>query len=341
MSINCLFCEEDVFINEGVKPSRTMYRCPRCGYVNLEREAVEDFNHRDFKKEDRLAVSMTLRNEWERSKKKVPSRKLTYSDLLNIKRQFEHLDPIQKLDQALLTISGISNRIGDVVIVNNKNDYPLYYCSNSLELVSVIKLLASDGFISQINQHELFKFQITTSGYRKIRDLMRYNKESNQCFVAMWFTDEMNEIYEGSIKKAIEFIEPGKTRPRFKAVKIDNIEHANDINDEIIAQIRRSRFMVCDLTGYRGGVYFEAGFAYGLGLDVIYTCRDDWTKEEYFKDSSGEEITSLYDSNKSEIKIKKEGVHFDLAHRNRIEWSPAKPEEFTEKLTNRIKALIY
>jgi len=25
--------------------------------------------------------------------------------------------------------------------------------------------------------------------------------------------------------------------------------------------------MVCDLTGYRGGFYFEAGFAYGLGLE--------------------------------------------------------------------------
>lgn len=136
-------------------------------------------------------------------------------------------------------------------------------------------------------------------------------------------------------------MEPGQTEPRFKAVKIDNVEHSNDINDEIIAQIRRSRFMVCDLTGYRGGVYFEAGFAYGLGLDVIYTCRDDWAKDEYFKDNSGKEIRSLLDGNGNKIEIKKEGVHFDLAHRNRIEWSPAKLEEFAEKLTNRIKALIY
>jgi nucleoside 2-deoxyribosyltransferase len=66
--------------------------------------------------------------------------------------------------------------------------------------------------------------------------------------------------------------------------QIDNVEHVNDINDEIIGQIRRSRFVVCDLTGYRGGVYFEAGFAYGLGLDVIYTCRKDWTKEETLTD---------------------------------------------------------
>ena len=79
-------------------------------------------------------------------------------------------------------------------------------------------------------------------------------------------------------KQAIEYVEEGQSEPTYRAIKIDTHEHINDINDEIIAQIRRSRFMVCDLTGYRGGVYFEAGFAYGLGLDVIYTCRKDWSK---------------------------------------------------------------
>ena len=343
MTITCLFCEEDVSSSDGeqFRPSSTMYMCARCGFVNLEREAVEDFNQRDFRKKDRLGISITLRNEWEKKKKKITKIKITYTDLINIKRQFDHLDPIEKLDKALLIISEKSKQIGDVVIVNHKDDYPLYYCTNSNEFISVIKLLISEGFIAPVLQHEVLKFQITTSGYQRIRDLRKYNKESDQCFVAMWFTDEMNEIYENSIKEAIEFIEQGKTKPRFKAVKIDNIEHANDINDEIIAQIRRSRFMVCDLTGYRGGVYFEAGFAYGLGLDVIYTCREDWTKEECLKDNSGKEIPSLYDSNGQEIIIKKEGVHFDLAHRNRIEWSPQKTEEFTVKLRNRIKALIY
>ena len=86
--------------------------------------------------------------------------------------------------------------------------------------------------------------------------------------------------------------------------------------------------MVCDLTGYRGGVYFEAGFAYGLGLEVIYTCRKDWTKEEILRDGDGKEVKALFDSTDKEISIRKEGVHFDLAHRNRIDWEPDKLEEF-------------
>ena len=56
-------------------------------------------------------------------------------------------------------------------------------------------------------------------------------------------------------------------------------ESIGKIDDEIIREIRRSRFMVADFTqgddGNRGSVYYEGGFARGLGLPVISTCRED------------------------------------------------------------------
>jgi hypothetical protein len=33
--------------------------------------------------------------------------------------------------------------------------------------------------------------------------------------------------------------------------------------------------LVADFTGQRGGVYWEAGFAQGLGIPVIRTCKSD------------------------------------------------------------------
>jgi hypothetical protein len=59
----------------------------------------------------------------------------------------------------------------------------------------------------------------------------------------------------------------------FRSSKAD--EHINKIGDEIISQIRRSKFLIADFTGHRGGVYFEAGLAMGLGLPVFWTCRRD------------------------------------------------------------------
>lgn len=80
--------------------------------------------------------------------------------------------------------------------------------------------------------------------------------------------------------------------------------------------------MVADLTGYRGGVYFEAGFAKGLGKPVIFTCRKDWF--DGVLSSEGKPI--------------KEKVHFDINHQNIIVWE--NPEDLKKRIVNRIRATI-
>ena len=90
------------------------------------------------------------------------------------------------------------------------------------------------------------------------------------------------------------------------------------VNDEIIANIKQSKFIIADFTAEkdkpRGGVYYEAGFADGFGIPVILTCRKDL--------------------------IENKEIHFDLEHRNFICWEENKMEDFKEKLINRIKATI-
>ncbi|MCK9294378.1 MAG: hypothetical protein M0P70_04795 [Desulfobulbaceae bacterium] len=214
------------------------------------------------------------------------------------------------------------------------------WCVNYEELKEITNYLKDTQRIIEESATPNTFFKIIPQGWDHLEKIKFRNFSSRQCFVAMWFAPEMEKVYSSAIKPAIEFVEEGLTRPRFEALKINNFEHINDINDEIIGQIRRSRFMVCDLTGHRGGVYFEAGFAYGLGIDVIYTCRKDWTHDEILKDKTGNSVKKLFDSNSNIIKIKKEGVHFDLAHRNRIEWTYDELPEFKERLEKRIKSVI-
>lgn len=345
MAISCLFCNKDVTNDgeAGFEPKRRLYMCKRCGYILLTQEAADDFESEGYSPDDRAAISITLRSNWEREgRRSYTDRKLTTANLKHIVSQFQHLDPIEKIDYVLISLDKSSKYVGDKITVNKEDDYPLYYCKELAEIEAILGQLHGEKYISPHSiTYSLSIYTITTKGYRRLREIKRPNLDSRFCFIAMWFTPEMNEVFDKAIKPAIEFIEMGETIPRYQAVKIDNVEHVNDINDEIIAQIRRSRFMVCDLTGYRGGVYFEAGFAHGLGLEVIYTCRKDWTKEEILADSSGKKVSVLLDSEGREIAVKKEEVHFDLAHRNRIEWEPDKLEEFRTKLENRIRAVIF
>jgi hypothetical protein len=345
--VKCLFCGQDSIIYknkyEEMPATKTHYTCARCGSVRLTEEAYTDFDGARFSNEDKSILRIVSRNEHE-MRGKIPSKKcLMLEDLKRIVDQYKPLDPLAKMDNALANIARASKYVGEKITVCPPNDFPYYHCSNYEELASILVLLQQSDFINfeqANNRLSRYDLNITVKGYQRLREIAKPDTDSKQCFVAIWFTSEMDNVYRKVIKPAIEFKEEGELLPRFKAVKIDNVEHINDINDEIIAQIRRSRFMVCDLTGYRGGIYFEAGFAHGLGLDVIYTCRKDWCKEQPLTDKDGKEINILYDGNKCEIPIKKEGVHFDLAHRNRIEWLPDKLDDFRKKLEDRIKATI-
>ena len=156
---------------------------------------------------------------------------------------------------------------------------------------------------------------LTPKGVQRLEELETKAVDSEQAFVAMWFDESVKEAYERGIEPAIR--DAG-----YKPLRIDKQEHIGKIDDQIIAEIRRSRFVVCDFTCElieydgkqkafpRGGVYYEAGFAQGLGIPVIWMCRTDHI----------------------------EHVHFDIRQFNHITWDTS--EDLREKLRNRIGAVI-
>jgi nucleoside 2-deoxyribosyltransferase len=150
---------------------------------------------------------------------------------------------------------------------------------------------------------------LTVDGMVYAEDANRKETLSNQCFVAMWFDKSVDHIYEQAIKPAIE--DAGYT-----AYRVDRDPHNNKIDDQIIAQIRQSRFVLADFTSekgkHRGGVYFEAGFAQGLGLDVIWTCQEDLLND----------------------------IHFDTRQYKHIGWSEDDPDALKERIYDSIGANI-
>jgi hypothetical protein len=157
------------------------------------------------------------------------------------------------------------------------------------------------------------KVRLTMEGFKRCEELLaKPEQDSKTCFVAMWFGSEMDEIYEKAIMPAIQ--ECG-----FEAYRVDRVQHNNDIIDEIIAGIKNSRFVIADMTGYRGGVYYEAGFATALDKQVILTCRKDW-----------------FDNGRGKYRR----VHFDVNHFPFITWKDGELERLKGELINRIGATI-
>jgi DNA-binding PadR family transcriptional regulator len=176
------------------------------------------------------------------------------------------------------------------------------------ELLQLLHMLEDSGFLKgSFYMGGQARVQPTVRGWQELDNLKRPRTDSAQAFVAMWFNELTSEAYTNGI-------EPALNTTGYKAIRIDKKEHNNKIDDEIIAEIRRSRFLIADFTcerkNVRGGVYYEAGFAQGLGIPVIWTCRE----------------TSLAD------------LHFDTRQYSHIVWKT--PEDLFSQLKNRIGATV-
>ena len=182
------------------------------------------------------------------------------------------------------------------------------------EVGPFLSLLAAEGLLRTGNNG--FTYSLSPKGFEELERVQDGGGGSAYAFVAMWFDASMDEAYAKGIDPAIR-------RAGYEPIRIDKKEHNNKIDDEIIADIKRSRFIVADFTCAtvlgedgqphalpRGGVYFEAGFAYGLGLPVVWVCREDHMGL----------------------------VHFDTNHFAHILWHS--PEQLEERLYNRIVHVV-
>ena len=193
------------------------------------------------------------------------------------------------------------------------------------EAAKIIQALAKEGFVEMItySSPDYPLPQVTHKGYARYQELKKKSVNSSLAFVAMWFNESMDPLRE-AIKAGIE---AAGYVPKF--VDTDG-SAVNRIEDEIIALIRQSRFVVADFTASatpiksddeanaRGGVYYEAGFAHGLGRPVFFTCRKDYI-----------------DTPKA--------LHFDTSHFLHLDWEDNKLGEggkFQEELRRRIIAVV-
>ncbi len=107
-------------------------------------------------------------------------------------------------------------------------------CETKDELEALMLLLAEMGLIADHTRAlGRVNYTPTAQGWLKIDELVRQLPVASQAFVAMWFNESTEAAYTNGIEPAIR--EAG-----YQAVRIDNKEHVNKIDDEIIAEIRRS-----------------------------------------------------------------------------------------------------
>jgi hypothetical protein len=146
------------------------------------------------------------------------------------------------------------------------------------------------------------RFNLTPGGWDRAEKLFG-SAGSTMGFIAMAFELPEREEVQKAIENACE-------SNGWKAKTVNQHEFTGAIMDRVVTEINRARFVVADFTDHKMGVYYEAGYAEGRRVQVIYTVRED------------------------QMKL----AHFDTRHLNHIAWK--NPAELGQRLQSRIGAVI-
>lgn len=213
----------------------------------------------------------------------------------------------EKVDLILRWFAKGSPEYGHEVSHEAHRCYPIGWCRSPGEWSKLVAMLVKDRqHLDTTSSGSICK--VTFKGWEWLGD--RPKESATTAFVAMSFAPEHRAL-EAAICEGI-----GNAGYAPKVVRDD--VYAGGVMDRVLALIREARFVVADYTDNRGGVYYEAGFALGLGKLVIHSCRQD----------------QLDPTNTTTA------LHFDVKHLKILPWQKDQVSKHTLDLENHIVALL-
>lgn len=274
----CPICESHGIQVEGNARQRSYsVQCPRCTKFEIEAQFVE-----------RVDFIRNLLGSKDSRKRANASSWLSYDpDVTNLrteealKRLAEVRAPriLERVEILLQMLEKETVTLGESINICSDHYMAKTWSLNRREIFRLAQFLEESGLVTvgsaTLGDNGRIPIQIAAAGWSQLEQMRRGDIVGVQGFVAMAFSEDMKPVYDEAIAPAIR-------AAGYQPHRVDGREYEGKIDDEIVAQIRRSRFMVADFTKHRAGVYYETGFGHGLGMPVFFTCRKDDADELHF-----------------------------------------------------------
>ena len=249
-----------------------MVRCPTCGDFTITQSVIDH---------SLLQSTRHKLSAWTRAKKESGQAAplVSQESFDAIVSSFPNYNVADKQRLLIQTLAEQTSHPGESVYLNYRSLWPRVWASGSDETHYLANALHDRGlieFTQKSGDQTIDYCQITPAGWDYLDKVESRPLDSSQAFVAMWFDPSMDSAWSDGIKPALE-------SAGYMPYRVDNdLSNLGRIDAKIEVEIKRSRFLVADVTGGRQGVYYEAGYAMGLGLPVIWSVRSNHKSDMHF-----------------------------------------------------------
>jgi len=311
------------------RPEFINYDCYKCGEYKLHEDAETELSK--YTDEDKIYLSGWL----------VENQNIELDfQTIRKKKNYRRFSPAEKADKLLMALERVTKSFGanyynlkikimkletsknhesfpEIGEVNKNNVNELLYlftssfAINYTEFDYLLNTFLKDYKNYLINKSDTASLlTISPEGWEHLEEIRFRNLESSIGFIAMRFTNDIIKFCDDYIYTAIKLA-------GYKPLRINDKDDLKEsIDYEIAAAIRSSKFVIADFTYNSYGVYYEAGFARGYNIPIIYTCKD------------------------SDFHEKDKKPHFDVEHYPFIFWDQGTEKKFVKKLKAWIEATV-
>ena len=297
----CTVCGSPANILQTTFRVGEVVNCSRCGDFRVSHVVADDFGLPFREPKKQALASYTIRKMQPPG---APRPELTAEFFRALERRslptpgevIDNLllwlaDKADNLPGARLELTYSQDLFGAIGIVGQNDAAWIIRTLTSQEMIELAR-----GITGQFN----WTGHLTAQGWTRVEELRQAHIASKFAFFARQFNNpDLDRLFNECLQRAVAETSFELRPATQRAGLIDAV-----IEDEI----RRCRFVVADLSNKNDGAYWEAGFAEGLGKDVIYICRDT--------DEQGIEINT----------------HFDANHRQTVKWNLADLDDFARRL---------
>lgn len=274
MTEKCPVCDFDraEFAPTMERRDAATVSCPRCGSYRMTGTAMISVPGLG---DQRYKLSGVLRNASENGQSLEVTSENVYELIARAPVSFS----ISRLLEGILLLVADRTMAAEHLrkhIWLERDDYPLFYLKSGDDFFHVVVMLRELKLLDvRAVVGSTLPVALTVSGWERVDKLQSTRGRPDRAFVAMWFDQSLDDVYTLGIEAALR-------NTGFDPLRIDRLAHNDRIDDRILAEIRASGLVVADFTGHRQGVYFEAGFALGLTVPVIWCCRKDEVGNAHF-----------------------------------------------------------